>query len=119
MKLFRDTENGYIMSENELMQEFEALKAEQPDEYDYTFVEYVKNCTSKNGFLEAFEGDDECVYRKLTEWEKVKTFEAFNKQCEADATLREETNIYTFEQWDNVQMKVDHVFDRNTYLIIG
>lgn len=40
MKLFRDTENGYIMSENELMQEFEALKAEQPDEYDYTIQSF-------------------------------------------------------------------------------
>lgn len=119
MKLFRDTELGYIMSENELKQEFEALKSESPDEYDYTFSEYVKNCTSKNGFLEIIECDDECVYRNLTEWEKLKTYEVFSRQCDADETLKETTHIYTFEQWDNMQLKIDNVFDRNTYTIVS
>ena len=32
--------------------EFELLKREQPEEYDYTFEQYIQNCTSKNGTLE-------------------------------------------------------------------
>ena len=52
MKLYRDTENGEILTEAQLQKEFETLKAEEPDEYNYTFKEYLQNCTSKNGFLE-------------------------------------------------------------------
>ena len=87
MKLFRDTENGYIMSESELMQEFEALKAEQPDEYDYTFAEYVKNCTSKNGFLEAFEGET-----------IVERAAAYLDSCGVDAAMREKLRAILLEE---------------------
>ena len=52
MKLYRDTENGETLTEAQLKTEFEILKAEEPAEYSYTFTEYLKNCTSKNGFLE-------------------------------------------------------------------
>ena len=52
MKLYRDTENGEILTEAQLKEEFEVLKAEEPETYNYTFKEYLKNCTSKNGFLE-------------------------------------------------------------------
>lgn len=51
MRLFRDTESGAIITESALKAEFEALKAEDPDTYDYNFYDYVRNCTSKNGFL--------------------------------------------------------------------
>lgn len=51
-RLFRDTETGEIIHENELKQIFAKLKEEQPEEYNYTFWEYIKNCLSKNGFLE-------------------------------------------------------------------
>ena len=52
MKLYRDTETGEILTEAQLKEEFEVLKAQQPETYDYTFSQYLKNCTSKNGFLE-------------------------------------------------------------------
>lgn len=52
MKLFRDTENGNIITEEALLREFTELKQNSPEEYSYSFGEYVKNCTSKNGFLE-------------------------------------------------------------------
>lgn len=50
--LYRCTESGEILTEAQLQAEFETLKAEEPEEYDYSFTEYIKNCTSKNGFLE-------------------------------------------------------------------
>ena len=53
MKLYRDTENGETITEAQLQAEFETLKAEEPETYNYNFAEYLKNCTSKNGFLEA------------------------------------------------------------------
>ena len=51
-KLYRCTESGEILTEAQLQAEFETLKAEEPETYNYNFADYIKNCTSKNGFLE-------------------------------------------------------------------
>ena len=53
MKLYRDTETGETITEAQLQAEFETLKAEEPETYNYTFNQYILNCISKNGFLEA------------------------------------------------------------------
>jgi hypothetical protein len=50
--LYRCTESGEILTEAQLQAEFETLKAEEPETYEYNFADYIKNCTSKNGFLE-------------------------------------------------------------------
>ena len=55
MRLYKDTENGQILTEEQIKAEFETLKAEEPETYDYNFSEYLKNCTSKNGFLEVLQ----------------------------------------------------------------
>lgn len=52
MNIFIDTEEMRFVTEKELRQEFEQLKREQPEEYNYTFEQYIQNCTSKNGTLE-------------------------------------------------------------------
>ena len=52
MKYFFDTENGNAYTETELQTEFEELQRQQPEEYSYSFKEYLQNCTDKNGFLE-------------------------------------------------------------------
>ena len=52
MKSYRCTESDEILTEAQLQAEFETLKAEEPKTYDYNFADYIKNCTSKNGFLE-------------------------------------------------------------------
>ena len=51
MNIFIDIEDMRFVTEKELRQEFEQLKREQPEEYDYTFKQYIQNCTSKNGTL--------------------------------------------------------------------
>lgn len=51
MKKYIDIENDTIISESELKIEFEELKKEYPNEYNYSFNDYLKNCTSKNGSL--------------------------------------------------------------------
>lgn len=50
MRIFID-EMGHCLTEAMLRQEFELLKLEQPEEYNYTFEEYIKNCLGKNGTL--------------------------------------------------------------------
>ena len=52
MNIFIDIEDMRFVTEKELRQEFERLKRERPEEYDYTFEQYIQNCTSKNGTLE-------------------------------------------------------------------
>ena len=50
MRKFED-ENGNIITELELQQEFEELQKNDPNTYDYTFNNYIHNCTDKNGTL--------------------------------------------------------------------
>ena len=50
--LYKDTESGELVSRETLSKEFDELKAEAPEEYDYTFEQYLNNEKKKNGFLE-------------------------------------------------------------------
>ena len=50
--LYKDTESGELVSLETLSKEFRELKAEAPEEYDYTFEQCLNNACSKNGFLE-------------------------------------------------------------------
>ena len=50
MRLFKD-EQGHFITEQELRQEFGLLKLIDPDNYDYSFENYLRNCTDKNGTL--------------------------------------------------------------------
>lgn len=50
MRIFID-EMGHCLTESMLRQEFELLKLEQPEEYNYTFEQYLLNCLGKNGTL--------------------------------------------------------------------
>lgn len=52
MRKFRDTNTGEIITEEELRKEFKELKREIPEEYNYSFGNYIRNCTDKNGTLE-------------------------------------------------------------------
>lgn len=46
------TESGETVTVEELKAEFEQLQREQPEEYNYSFNDYIKNCTGKHGTLE-------------------------------------------------------------------
>lgn len=45
MRKFKDTNTGEILTEEELRKEFEALKKAMPEEYDYSFNQYILNCS--------------------------------------------------------------------------
>lgn len=46
------TESDETVTAEELKAEFEQLQREQPEEYNYSFNDYIKNCTDKHGTLE-------------------------------------------------------------------
>ena len=46
-----DVESREIVSEKQLFDEYNAFRKEQPEEYNYSFKEYIANCESKNGTL--------------------------------------------------------------------
>ena len=48
---FYNTEQDCYVSESELRWEFNWLQGNDGNTYNYTFEEYIKNCTSKNGTL--------------------------------------------------------------------
>ena len=50
MRLFKD-ERGHLITEQELRQEFGMLKLIDPDNYNYSFENYNRNCIDKNGTL--------------------------------------------------------------------
>ena len=53
--MFIDINSGEIVTANQLREEFEMLRHEQPDEYNYSFEEYIRNCkTENNGTLEDY-----------------------------------------------------------------
>lgn len=51
-RIFKNTESDELITESQLKADFETLQREQPEEYNYTFYQYILNCTGKNGFLE-------------------------------------------------------------------
>ena len=51
MRKFRDLEFDIIVTEEELLKTFKHLQREQPDEYNYSFENYIRNCTDKDGTL--------------------------------------------------------------------
>ena len=52
MRKFKDLEFDIIVTEGELLRTFKHLQREQPDEYNYSFENYIRNCTDKDGTLE-------------------------------------------------------------------
>ena len=57
--MFRDIETGEAVTIEQLHKEYERMKQEQPDEYGYSFKEYIRNClTENNGTLERIEDNE-------------------------------------------------------------
>ena len=49
-RLYRDTEDGRIINEMELYEQFRSMDEDNRD--GRTFYQYILDCLSKNGFLE-------------------------------------------------------------------
>ena len=53
--VFYDIEKKCIVHEFDLVFEFAMLKSEDPETYDYSLSDYIRNCTCKNGTLDLLE----------------------------------------------------------------
>lgn len=51
MRRFFDTETRETITEMELKATFDELKNDDPETYNYSFEDYIRNCTDKNGVL--------------------------------------------------------------------
>ena len=49
--MWMDINSGMMVSREQLYNEYVELRKAQPDEYCYSFDEYIENCTGKNGQL--------------------------------------------------------------------
>ena len=72
MRKFRDTNTGEILTEEELRKEFEALKKAMPEEYDYSFNQYILNCSETLEEIRQWVGNAK-VIESLTELPKIGT----------------------------------------------
>lgn len=70
MRKFRDTNTGEIITEGELRKEFEKLKKETPEEYNYSFNQYLLNCSETLEEIPEYIGDAK-VLDSLTELPKI------------------------------------------------
>lgn len=53
MRYFYDIEGKEIITEEQLYKEYKEMQNEQPENYDYSFSDYISNClTCNNGTLE-------------------------------------------------------------------
>lgn len=58
--MYIDIETGDVVTVAQLRKEYEQMKQEQPEEYGYSFPEYVRNClTENNGTLERMKENDD------------------------------------------------------------
>lgn len=62
MRKFRDTNTGEIITEEELRKEFEELKKETPEEYDYSFNQYLLNCSETLEEVRQLFGNAKVIY---------------------------------------------------------
>jgi ABC-type Zn uptake system ZnuABC Zn-binding protein ZnuA len=110
MRKFLD-ERGYIITLDELQKEFIELQQENPDEYNYSFNEYIKNCTCKNGTLteikdtrniEGLKRDILCSIEHFQDIEKAKEY-----------ILQEFAREYTKEEIEKVFEEVKNYGRKN------
>lgn len=62
MKKFRDANTGEIITEEDLRKEFEELKKETPEEYDYSFNQYLLNCSETLEEVRQWVGNAKVIY---------------------------------------------------------
>ena len=88
-RVFED-ERGYIVTEGELRRDYETLRRELPEEFDYTFEEYLDICTGVHGTLteiktqqQAQDADDDDgagTYEDMRAKRRTMFFEAIGKE---------------------------------------
>ena len=106
MRKFRDTNTGEIITEEELRKEFERLKKETPEEYDYSFNQYLLNCTSKNGMLTEITNENKNIENE----KENKTMKTYDEKVEAIKNIIED-----MDESDAVALHNEYCYETNDY----
>ena len=106
MRKFRDTNTGEIITEEELRKEFEELKKETPEEYDYSFNQYLLNCTSKNGMLIEITNEDKNIKNE----KENRTMKTYEEKVEAIKNI-----IEGMDESDAVALHNEYCYETNNY----
>ena len=106
MKKFRDTNTGEIITEEDLRKEFEELKKETPEEYDYSFNQYLLNCTSKNGMLIEITNEDKNIKNE----KENRTMKTYDEKVEAIKNI-----IEGMDESDAVALHNEYCYETNNY----
>ena len=80
MRKFRDTNTGEIITEEDLRKEFEELKKETPEEYDYSFNQYLLNCSETLEEIHQWVGNAK-VIDSLTDLPKIGERDPYRGLC--------------------------------------
>ena len=106
MRKFRDTNTGEIITEEELRKEFEKLKKETPEEYDYSFNQYLLNCTSKNGMLIEITNENKNIENE----KENRTMKTYDEKVEAIKNI-----IEGMDESDAVALHNEYCYETNDY----
>ena len=106
MRKFRDTNTGEIITEEDLRKEFEELKKETPEEYDYSFNQYLLNCTSKNGMLIEITNEDKNIKNE----KENRTMKTYEEKVEAIKSIIED-----MDESDAVALHNEYCYETNDY----
>mgnify|MGYP007039204804 CR=1 FL=1 len=106
MKFYRDNETCEIVTEEQLRAEFDELKREQPEEYDYPFARYLRNITDKNGMMEEVKNMTVCI----------KSHNSNGIICTLDLSEAYGKNIYTVTASEEIdEQRAQSPFARAVY----
>ena len=106
MRKFRDISTGEIITEEELRKEFERLKKETPEEYDYSFNQYLLNCTSKNGMLAEITNENKNIKNE----KENRTMKTYDEKVEAIKNIIED-----MDESDAVALHNEWCYETNDY----
>ena len=106
MRKFRDISTGEIITEEELRKEFEELKKETPEEYDYSFNQYLLNCTSKNGMLIEITNENKNIENE----KENRTMKTYDEKVEAIKNI-----IEGMDESDAVALHNEYCYETNNY----
>ena len=106
MRKFRDISTGEIITEEELRKEFEKLKKETPEEYDYSFNQYLLNCTSKNGMLAETTNENKNIKNE----KENRTMKTYDEKVEAIKNIIED-----MDDSDAVALHNEYCYETNDY----
>lgn len=106
MRKFRDTNTGEIITEKELRKEFEELKKETPEGYDYSFNQYLLNCTSKNGMLIEITNENKNIENE----KENRTMKTYEEKIEAIKNI-----IEGMDDSDALALHNEYCYETNDY----